>query len=90
MSETIREIYDRFNSGGGPLDHIQQQYVIFNGNGQSDFNATAYAYTSVGIAYHHGEIWANVYGEGREAQSRISALFEDGVHRLRRWEGCRI
>lgn len=78
MSETIREIYDRFNSDGGPLDQIQQQYVIFNGNGQSDFNATAHAYTSAGIAYHHGEFWANVYGEGREAQTRVSVLFEEG------------
>lgn len=78
MTESIREIYDRFNSAGGPLDQLQQQYGIFNGNGQSDFNAVAHAYTSAGIAYQHGESWANIYGEGREAQSRVGTLFGEG------------
>ena len=51
---------------------------VFNGHGQSDFNAVAHAYTSAGIAYHHGQTWATIYGEGREAQTQLNALFSEG------------
>lgn len=74
MTESVSEIYERYLSDGGPLDQIQQNYLIFNGQGQSDFNAVAHTYTTAGIAYHHGESWANFYGTGRE----LGTILSDG------------
>lgn len=78
MTESPKAIYERLNALGGGLDTFQQQYQVFNGNGQSDFNASAHALTSGTIALHLGEPVATLYGEGREARTRISTLFSEG------------
>jgi hypothetical protein len=49
------------------LDSLQQTYLVFNGNGQSDYNAFAHAYMSAGIpAIMDG--WL----DGRELQTFIA------------------
>ncbi|NGN45005.1 hypothetical protein G6N74_28520 [Mesorhizobium sp. CGMCC 1.15528] len=64
MSETVHETYIRYRDV--VIENAQQEFLIFNGDGQSDFNALAHALTSAGLVFNHDVLTATIYGEGRE------------------------
>tara|TARA_R110002095_G_C4115334_1_gene225683 strand:+ start:411 stop:662 length:252 start_codon:yes stop_codon:yes gene_type:complete len=69
MTESVSEIYKRYSRNGGLLEKFQQEYKVYNGILQSDYNASAHAYVSAAIALHHGEFLASLFGEGRELRT---------------------
>ena len=81
MTESVSEIYKRYSRNGGLLEKFQQEYKVYNGILQSDYNASAHAYVSAAIALHHGEFLASLFGEGRELRTFLfdkNSSLEDG------------
>lgn len=65
--ETLQETFERYRDI--EVEGFKSKYRVFNGRGQSDFNAVAHALTSAGLVYKHGFEQGTLAGELREVRS---------------------
>lgn len=66
-TETLHETFERYRDV--EVEEFKSKYRVFNGRGQSDFNAVAHALTSAGLVYRHGFEQGTLAGELREVRS---------------------